>query len=682
MDKNEIIQILRAYGPYLHTTNFVSDGLRLIGNAIIYGLAMVTNIATQMFAKVYKLLNFWDYSGLQSFIKTYNAAIWALATVAIAWAGLMFIHNKRVDYHEKGNNFLVAVLLFFGTTFFMTQATNLVNAGVANATSSTPDVVKLYQANITDVYDLDNAGWAHKGLTPTMPSVANSNQIRNMNDISMLNINETVDTGHWYGGSQVSPKGTSILTQRVSLNGKGTWELHNLSSWFKLDEHYYRYSWHPWYLFFGILCILAVTLITIFKVVKIEMEIGFIGLLTQGIALTDIDSGKRNRQLITKLRDSFVVLFLLAVLMQFYSLFLGYLNRAGLTPGTKILAMIGAALFIIDGPNIIQSIFGIDAGVSSVAQSMTNVLLAGRGVSSLAKGVGGAAKATAKGAGHVAKGGLIAGAGMAGATKGLVSKPKFPSTPLGAKPGVQGSEAAAEAPGMAPGATDQADAANGSPQDAVAGSGASAPGAVNQAGVNPAGMAGANGSSAADAPDLAGTAAAAGAMAAGQAVNATPTGAQLGAVPFHPPLANGKSTSNSSVLPLGAAQQRLAALNQGAGTAPALPGASNAHPVPTMTTTAMPAAVGTQAHGAMQALQQDRAQAQAQASPSIGQRAQAKLMASPTIQSVHRVYREGENNGALLREHVSSATQTVKKVMAEPVDDQPLFFSPPKQRKE
>lgn len=607
MGDQQVIQVLRAYSDYLHVSNLVSDGLRYIGNLIILGLASLTNVVSDSFRSMYKLLNFWEYSGVESFLRTYNAAIWALATVAIAWAGLMFIHNKRVDYQEKGNNFLVALLLFLGTTFFMTQATNMVNAGISSKSVDSPVVVSLYKSYITDVYSLDAAGWKHSGTKATLPGVNKQNSINDMGDVKLLNINEKVDTGHWYGGSQVSSAGNSILTHQLSKNSNGKWELHNMTGMFKLDDHYYRYSWSPWYLFFSIACVLAVTLITIFKVVKIEMEIGFIGLLTQGIALTDIDSGKRNRQLITKLRDSFVVLFLLDVLIQFYSLFLGYLNHAGLTPGTKILAMIGAALFIIDGPNIIQAIFGIDAGVASMAQSMTNVILGARGISALGRGAGQAAKGAAKTAGHVAKGGLIAGAGAVGAGVGLLSKPKLP---------------AEKAPTAAGNSATVGSATSGEEPEL-----ASQPGGGEDAPAMPV--------------SSGGTASSA----------ATPSGKQLGALPFHPPLAAGKGIAAQ---PGSTSAAALHAMKGGTGTAPVLPGKSDGLKAPKVTAASMPGAAGEQARSAMAALQHDQPQAKLQ--QTLGQRAQAKLMASPTVQTMHRVYRQGENSGALMRESADRIT--------------------------
>lgn len=428
MSDTQIIAVLRAYADYLHVTNFVSDGLRWIGYMIIYGLTTIVNGLSSIFAYMYKLLDFWGYAPFQRFLKTYDPVIWALATIGLLWAGLMMMHNKRVDYHEKGNNFLVAVLLFFGLTFLMTQGTKLITDGAEQAMVNTPSAVSIYQGNITDVYMLDKAGWKTSGGKAKLPRT--TNQIKNMEDIKLLSINEKVDTGGWFGGSKASDDGTKILSKQLSMNADGKWELHNMQGAFKIDDNYYRYSWHPWILAANLLLYLITVAIVIFKLVKIIMEINFIGLLAQGAALTDFDSGKRNRQIIAKLRDSFVVAFLLCVILQFYAQFLSFITQAGVGGVARVFAMIGAFLFVLDGPNIIQSVFGIDAGLSSMAQTMTNVMLLARGAGNTTKSALNATKKLGGAAKGLAGKGLVAGSALAGFGAGLTKKPELPGDKL------------------------------------------------------------------------------------------------------------------------------------------------------------------------------------------------------------------------------------------------------------
>jgi hypothetical protein len=428
LSDSQIISVLRAYADYLHVTNLVSDGLRWIGYMIIYGLTTVVNALSSIFASMYKLLDFWGYAPFQKFLKTYDLVIWALATIGLIWAGLMMMHNKRVDYHEKGNNFLVAVLLFAGLTFLMTQGTKLITAGAEQAMVNTPSAVSIYQGNITDVYMLDKAGWKTSGGKARLPRT--TNQIKNMEDIKLLSINEKVDTGGWFGGSKASDDGTKILSKQLSMNADGKWELHNMQGAFKIDDNYYRYSWHPWILAANLLLYLITVAIVIFKLVKIIMEINFIGLLAQGAALTDFDSGKRNRQIIAKLRDSFVVAFLLCVILQFYAQFLSFITQAGVGGVARVFAMIGAFLFVLDGPNIIQSVFGIDAGLSSMAQTMTNVMLLARGAGNTTKSALNATKKLGGAAKGLAGKGLVAGSALAGFGSGLTKKPELPGEKL------------------------------------------------------------------------------------------------------------------------------------------------------------------------------------------------------------------------------------------------------------
>jgi hypothetical protein len=396
---------------------------------IIYGLTTVVNALSGIFASMYKLLNFWGYAPLQTFLKTYDPVIWALATIGLIWAGLMMMHNKRVDYHEKGNNFLVALLLFFGLTFLMTQGTKLITAGAEQAMVNTPSAVSIYQGNITDVYMLDKAGWKTSGGKAKLPKT--TNQIKTMEDIKLLSINEKVDTGGWFGGSKASDDGTKILSKQLSMNAAGKWELHNMQGAFKLDDNYYRYSWHPWILAANLLLYLVTVAIVIFKLVKIIMEINFIGLLAQGAALTDFDSGKRNRQIIAKLRDSFVVAFLLCVILQFYAQFLSFITQAGVGGVARVFAMVGAFLFVLDGPNIIQAVFGIDAGLSSMAQTMTNVMLLARGAGNTTQSALNATKKLGGAAKGIAGKGLVAGSALAGFGAGLTKKPELPGDRLG-----------------------------------------------------------------------------------------------------------------------------------------------------------------------------------------------------------------------------------------------------------
>jgi hypothetical protein len=126
-----------------------------------------------------------------------------------------------------------------------------------------------------------------------------------------------------------------------------------------------------------------------------------------------------------------VVAFLLCVILQFYAQFLSFITQAGVGGVARVFAMIGAFLFVLDGPNIIQAVFGIDAGLSSMAQTMTNVMLLARGAGNTTRSALNATKRLGGAAKGLAGKGLVAGSALAGFGAGLTKKPELPGDKLG-----------------------------------------------------------------------------------------------------------------------------------------------------------------------------------------------------------------------------------------------------------
>ncbi|WP_243681610.1 hypothetical protein [Lacticaseibacillus manihotivorans] len=119
------------------------------------------------------------------------------------------------------------------------------------------------------------------------------------------------------------------------------------------------------------------------------------------------------------------------MILQFYAQFLSFITRAGVGGVARIFAMIGAFLFVLDGPNIIQAVFGIDAGLSSMAQTMTNVMLLARGAGSTTKSALNATKKLGGVAKGIANKGLVGGSALAGFANGLTKKPNLPGDKVG-----------------------------------------------------------------------------------------------------------------------------------------------------------------------------------------------------------------------------------------------------------
>ncbi|EPC94989.1 hypothetical protein Lpp124_03458, partial [Lacticaseibacillus paracasei subsp. paracasei CNCM I-4649] len=192
---------------------------------------------------------------------------------------------------------------------------------------------------------------------------------------------------------------------------------------------------HPYLTFFELFAFTIAIILVIIKVFVSIMEIGFITMLAQGMALSDIDSGKRNLALIQKLRDTFIVLFLTSVMLQLFTFWTSALaNPANQqSPVAQCFGIIAGAMFLINGPNIVTSLFGMDGGARGIGATLVGGAMGLRAASGLgrgmARGVSNAAHATAHGAARAAG----YGAGFANAFRSNKS-----NRSSGSKPSIDG----------------------------------------------------------------------------------------------------------------------------------------------------------------------------------------------------------------------------------------------------
>lgn len=184
--------------------------------------------------------------------------------------------------------------------------------------------------------------------------------------------------------SEVTKNGTRFIAAPLSQG--------NLLSIF--DEHIYRYQ--PNFLF-GIIIIVISLLAMIFagfKITSLLFDVLFNQLLAPIALATDVTGSGRGKKMLQNLISSYIVFLIILVLLKMYleittwasSTDFGLGDNLALIVVMRILIIGGAAKGMIDGPDIIPRILGIDAGIKS-----------GMGAALATWGV-------AKGAGKVAKG--------------------------------------------------------------------------------------------------------------------------------------------------------------------------------------------------------------------------------------------------------------------------------------
>ena len=435
MSNEEIIARLLEFDPLLNIAKFWVSALRDISFNLLLGIKGFVDALGEGVSQMYQLMNFWDSQAVRNFIDPYRPVVISLMTLAMLWIAFRLIGDPKKDKQKIVNNILMAILMFVGLPFFMGQAGELVSAGREGLQQPSEATLQIFKDNITDLYTIDKQGWKYPA------NDVGVNDLQKTQNLNLLDISEEVDTDlHLFKESPLSKEGKEILTKKV-LEVNGEAKLAKMKGVFKWDEAYYRYSWHPWYIFLELLAYGLVLLFTIFKTAKICYEIGAMRVLSYGLVLTDLESGQRNKTLLLKIRDSFIVLYLLSVLLTLFVLYMTSVRELSLEKPWDIIAILAGAMAAIDGPNIVEQLFGIDAGLSSVGRSLVGFTQSSMAATSAGKAMAsGVSKSmqTAKSVGGKAvRGATNAGAGLGGLLKGFKGGP-LPeggaSTGLKAKP--------------------------------------------------------------------------------------------------------------------------------------------------------------------------------------------------------------------------------------------------------
>lgn len=191
----------------------------------------------------------------------------------------------------------------------------------------------------------------------------------------------------------------------------------NITSGYTYDSLYY-YHIDFWSTF---VLMIAVAICLIFSGIKIAttlFEIMFSQLITPFIIATDLNGSGRAKKAIQNMLLSNIVLMIVVILIRIYiSVIWGVKSSDyGDNFAVMIIVIIAGAKFVIDGPEILTKLFGIDAGVKSGAATMMAINQSMQMGSYATMGLARAGSSVVHGAGSVAK---HTASSAAGAVKGF-----------------------------------------------------------------------------------------------------------------------------------------------------------------------------------------------------------------------------------------------------------------------
>ncbi|MFR7994577.1 MAG: pLS20_p028 family conjugation system transmembrane protein [Clostridium sp.] len=350
----------------LELGNVFESCIRWLGWGLITLLAKLVNGIESTANKVYTINGFFNSSEVNQLIDKYEPLVWTVLAISIGILGFRIIFNRQQNRNELPSNILFSILVVVLLSTFMTKMNDITKVAISSINNSNQSLTDtLVKESLYDIYYLDDNDF----------NLAGEKNNISADSIYNIDINEALDT------SEV--KDSDLFKKKIIFKENGDKKLVKLEKgWFSIDEMYYRYNIDFISVIISLGAIGIAFVCIMLKVIRLLFELAFNKLFITLLAFADISDGKRLKEMVKHIISIFIVIFITAVLTNMYMLYNSWITKSLVANGLgnngilKILFIVGGAIAVIDGPNLVERILGIDAGL----KSSWGTLMAGYGV--------------------------------------------------------------------------------------------------------------------------------------------------------------------------------------------------------------------------------------------------------------------------------------------------------------
>lgn len=398
LETNEIISILRKFDGMLENGGVMTTPLRQIGWLIIQGLVAFVNVMQEVVQDILSINGFFEYQEIETLFTKIQPILWGVLLIIVLYIGYQIMIGQLQEKSKIIRNLMTSLLVIFLLPTIMNQFSNLTNLGIKEIQGKQQTIAEELVLNqLTDLQIVGNNGWK------------STEQINNIESLDGIDITETLDDG------DIDTPYNEILKNKIEINKDGNYETVEIKSKLieVIDEKYFRWDWNFWMIVIQLGFISATFLFTSLKVGRILFELGFHKIFASITAFLDIQSGQKLKEILKHIANTFVTLFCISLLLKLYIVFGQWLQtQDNLSEPVKVLLIVCAGLAVIDGPNIVDRVLGIDAGLQSGFKTATAMFVASKQLG----------KATKNATNSLSKTATSTGGFVVGASQGMIDR--------------------------------------------------------------------------------------------------------------------------------------------------------------------------------------------------------------------------------------------------------------------
>lgn len=366
VDTEEVITVLKKNRDIFHTSTIPGGIFRYIGWSVMKGLVWVAEQCAKLFDESFKFIDFTRYEPVEKFLTSWKPVVFALISLSILFLGLIMIFWQEKK-PKLMMNICLAVLIMTSSGYLIDQLNGFVTDDIRSAilndgdtsTGSSGLVYDMVGNSIYDLIYIDDK--LDGGL---MKMTKNNRKLYDdftKEDLELMSINEVLKP------DDVKAESKDLVSNRIYYK-KGNLELkeiYNGVAWTDLlNEYYYRYDVEWFTVIVGLVSLIIVYVCLAYKVVRILYEV-VVQRLLAALYSANLSSGQKTLKILDSIKDSCITLILVMVCLKIYLLAFKMVGETQFAAFSKVMLLFFLALAVADGPNIIQKLTGVDAGLSS-----------------------------------------------------------------------------------------------------------------------------------------------------------------------------------------------------------------------------------------------------------------------------------------------------------------------------
>lgn len=365
VDEKGILKVLMRNNDILAINNIVSSAVRWCGWSLVKGLAWVATNAANLFDNCFKLVDFTKWEPVENFIKAWKPVFVSLVSLSLLFLGivLIFWHEKKPKFVM---NLCLAVLIVSSSGYLIQQLNGFLaddmRSAIVNDNAAEKSKGIVYDMVGSSVFDLIYLDDHIKG---GLMNMTKKNRVTysdfSEDDMAMIDINEIVKP------DDVKESSKDLMSHRILYRQDNIQvkESYNGIAWTDLlNEYYYRYNIQWFNCILGLCSLILIYVCLAYKVVRIIYEIVIQRVLAV-LYSANLSNSQKTLKIMDSIKDSYITLVLVMICLKIYLLAYKFINQTGFSGFTQAMILLFIAFAVIDGPNIIQKLTGIDAGLSS-----------------------------------------------------------------------------------------------------------------------------------------------------------------------------------------------------------------------------------------------------------------------------------------------------------------------------